>query len=301
MTLAELGHQLRRAGLTEQALLAWAGTRRLSSLPAIADALARRPVTPAATALALFVAGVELSIDRVKLPVDVLAEHGLVAVADDRVRAAVAILPLGQALLVCDRLDAPASSELVCCPDDSSYHLASALPAGRRARWIDLATGSAFAPLARPDLATTIRASDANPRAVGYARLGAALSSCGHVDVEIADIGVVSEPAELVTCNAPIPDDADAAMWRSTDRAFFARLWTRLPRSTAPGGDIVVHCTRDAIPDDLAGDVAIVVYTPPGERAYAITWWTPDAPTRRRETTRLLTTTRPHLEPSDRG
>jgi len=33
------------------------------------------------------------------------------------------------------RLDAPTERALVCWPDDSSHHLATAIPPGRRADW----------------------------------------------------------------------------------------------------------------------------------------------------------------------
>jgi len=299
--LAALGVQLRRAGLTEGALLAWSGTRRLSSLPWRLSGLAARPHVPAATALALFVAGAELGIDHAReLPIGDLVEAGLVVRTGDRLRATVAVLPLEAALLVCDRADAPDTENLVCWPDDSSHHLRSAIPPGRRERWIDLACGSAFAPLARPELGAEILCVDLNPRAVWCARLGAGLSGVRHLAVTEADIGAAHAPAQLVTCNAPIAGDPDAAVWRRTDRSFFTRMWPAARACAAPGGEVITHTTFDAVPEDLAGEAVTVVYTPPGERAYAITWWRPDADARRIVVQRELTTSRPHLDPRDR-
>ena len=50
----------------------------------------------------------------------------------------------------------------------------------------------------------------------------------------------------------------------------------------------------DGIPAELSGEVVTVVYTPPEERAYAVTWWTPEAPARRVVRHRELTAARPH-------
>jgi hypothetical protein len=301
--LRALGHRLVVAGLTEQALLAWAGTYRLSMLPSVVPGLATRPVVPAATALALFVGGAELPVDAVakRLPLDALLAHALVERAGERVRATVAILPLVRSLLVCDRLDAADHEQLVCWPDDSSYHLACALGPERVARWLDLGTGSAFAPLARPEHAAAITGTDLNPRAVRFAELGLALSGIGHVTALTAELAAAPvAPVELVTCNAPIPEDRDRAVWRSTDRSFFDRLWPTVRARLAPGGQVIVHATLDALPSELPGEVAVVVYTPPGMRAYAVQWWTPDAADRRVVGYRELTSARPHLEPRDR-
>ena len=300
--LAAIGERLRRAGLTEGALLAWAGTHRLSALPPRLAALAARPPVPAAAALAVFVAGAEIPAESLRAvkPLEELVAVGLLERAGDRVRAPLAIVPLGAALLVCDRHDAADQEQLVCWPDDSSYHLATAIEPGRRARWLDLACGSAFAPLARPELAEEIRGIDLNPRAVRMARLGAGLTGCRHVTAEEADIGAAHAPAALVTCNSPIPDDPDAAIWRRADHGFFTRMWPAARAALAPGGEVVVHSTLEAVPTDLGGEAVTVVYTPPGERAYAVTWWRPEAPPRRLVCQRALTPARPHLDPRDR-
>jgi hypothetical protein len=298
--LASLGARLRAGGLTEGALLAWGGTRRIPALEwRLPGLLAREPV-PAAAALSLFVAGAVLDIDRIgKLPLDELLEADLLERRGDRVRAPIAVLPLESALLVCDRHDLPDADDLVRWPDDSSYHLASALPPGRRPRWHDVACGSAFAPLARPELGSEIRGHDLNARAVRYARLGAALSGCRHVTAEEADVGETHAPAALVTCNAPIPGDSDAAIWRRADDAFFTRMWPAARASTAPDGLVVVHSVLSGIPPELPGAVVVVVYTPPGERGFAVTWWRPDGPVRRVVAYRELTQARPHLDPRD--
>jgi SAM-dependent methyltransferase len=215
--LAALGAQLRHAGVTPRALAAWAGTARIAALPARLEAIGApdTPATPAAAVLALLVGGAELHADAWRLPDALLAPLAPLATCDlveragDHLRARVAIVPLGAALLVCDRLDAAIDRDLVCWPDDSSHHLATAIPPGRRADWLDLGCGSAFAPLARPELAHRITGIDLNPRAVRYAQLGAALSGIAHIAVARGDIADPQAPAELVTCNAPMPDPDD--------------------------------------------------------------------------------------------
>ena len=283
-------------------MLAWAGLHRLSALPPRLGGLASRPPVPAAAALAVFVAGAELPAESLRAlkPIEDLIALGLLERIGDRLRAPLAIVPLGGALLVCDHHDAPDGEQLVCWPDDSSYHLATAIEPGRRARWLDLACGSAFAPLVRPELAEEIRGVDLNPRAVRMARLGAGLTGCRHVTAEEADIGAAHPPASLVTCNAPIPGDPDAAIWRRADPSFFTRLWPAARAALAPGGEVVTHSTLEAVPPDLVGEAITVVYTPRGARAYAITWWRPEAPAQRIVAQRTLTPARPHLDPRDR-
>ena len=317
MQLDEVGKHLRSAGLSPRALAAWAGTERLSTLAAprgeeaLVDELAAREPTPAAIALALFVAGRDIAVERARavLPIDALLAHELVAL-DTRadlhedggrcLRATVAILPAGPSLVVCDRFDAPPTSDKVCWPDDSSYHLASAIPSGRVARWIDLGCGSAFAALTRPELAAEIVGVELNPSAARMARIGAALSGVGHLVVETADVAYELAPAPLVTCNAPIPGDG-IEMWRHTaDGDFFARLWRVIPERTEDLA--VVHAAIAAIPDErLAGERILVRYTPEDVPGFGVLWWRPHAAERHVRTERLLTRARPHIEAADRA
>ncbi len=299
--LRAIGKKLIAAGLTPRALAAWSGTERISALPWKVSGLSARDPVPAAAGLALLVAGAELPLDRcTRLPIEDLVAAGIVEYVSVGVRASVGVVPLAGSLLVCDRADCDDGVDLVCWPDDSSVHLASALPPGRRPRWIDLGCGSAFAPLARPELATQICGIDINARAVEHARLGAGLSGIEHLRIDAGDIADIEGTAELVTCNAPIPGESDAAVWRSADAAFFTRLWETTRRCTAPGGEVVVHCTLAAIPDDLPGEQLIVVYTPPSTKAFAILWWRPDAPARRVVGRRLMTPERSHVDLRDR-
>lgn len=317
--LRALGDLLRAAGLVPRALAAWAGSDRLSALPARLPGLAAREPAPAALALAVFVAGAELAVDRVArlLPVEALLAAGLLERAGDRVRAPLAIAPLGRALVVCDRGDAPAARDRVCWPDDSSYHLATAIPAGRHARWLDLGCGSAFAQLARPELADLRLATDANPRALAHAALGAALSgiAIATTRADAGDPTAAGEPrADLITFNAPIPplagadpapDPATAAMWRHGPADLVCRVLAALPDRLAPGGLAVIHAACDALPAALLaalpGERALVAYTPPGARAFGVLWWRPDGEPRAAAGERPLTLERPHVDPTDRA
>jgi SAM-dependent methyltransferase len=309
--LASVGARLRDAGLTARALEAWIGTARLAVLPARIDAMRTAPETPAAALLGLFTGGLEVARAALRLDgdlIDALIAHDVLERDGPRLRARIAILPLGRALAVCDRLDAPVERELVCWPDDSSHHLAAAIPPGRRADWLDLGCGSAIAPLARPELASRIAGVDINPRAVRYARLGAALSGISHLAVSLGSVGDPVAPTELVTCNAPIPDDelpeiAVPEVWRRADPGFFDQLWPALSRAVRPGGMIIVHAADDVIETalrDARGERVVVSYTPEGSPGFAIAWWRPDAPDRLVVSRRGLTPDRPHLDPRDR-
>ena len=296
--MTELGAALRAAGLTPRALAAWAGTDQIPRLRV--DELAARVPTPAATALALFVAGRDVAAERVG-SIDELLARGWIEESGGRVHAEVAILPLGRSLIVCDRFDASPTEQRVCWPDDSSYHLAGAIPAGRVARWLDLGCGSAFAPLAHPDRATAITGIELNDLAVDMARAGAELSGVIHLGIEHGDLAIEQPPAALVTCNAPIPSEG-IEMWRHTDDDLFDRLWRTVPERVGPGGLAIVHAAISAMPlERLAGERTVVVYTPPDVApAFGVLWWRPDAADRLRVSARALTADRPHIDAADR-
>jgi SAM-dependent methyltransferase len=305
-----------RQALTPRALAAWAGTDRLSALPFHLPSTTAP--TDAGLLFSLLVAGNEVeleTLDRARArarardtwtcTLDELLESSDVEIADGRVRARVSILPLGPSLLVCDRLDAEGGTDLVCWPDDSSYHLAHAIPPGRRRRWLDVATGSAFAPLMRPELAEEILGTDVNTRAVAYARRGVELSAIGHIEVRQADLADgIDGTFDLVTCNAPIPADV-GPLWRATaDTAFFARLLESVPRVLAPGGLVVIHGALASLAPlvaELAGDRVVISYVPEGGKQFGIVWWEPTGETRQVLGYRELTPEQPHLTHADRS
>ncbi len=308
--LRVVGSTLRAGGLTPRMLAAWAGSDRLSALPHLVATQAGRPLTPASTLLALFVAGDDVPIARVP-ELDALHAHGVVDVIDDRVHARVSVLPLGPSLIVCDRIDTDDSLDVVCWPDDSSYHLALSLPREPDQTWLDLGCGSAFAALLRPDLGSRIVGADINARAVRYATLGCELSGIEQLRVVEADLGEGLPPElqtsyDLVTCNAPIPDPSDTPSrphWRVTDTTFMERLFAHAAQLVAAGGTVVVHAALDALDPVLAavpGDRVVVGYTPAGVRGFAVAWWRPDGEERLVRARRVLTDPRPHLTYEDR-
>jgi SAM-dependent methyltransferase len=308
--LSALGSRLRHAGLSPRALAAWAGSERISAVPTLLGDAPRAEVTRASALLALFVGGEAVPVALVPELED-LFHAGLLDVLGESVRARVAIVPLGPSLLVCDRLDTADSLDIVCWPDDSSYHLALSLPPARHGRWLDLGCGSAFAPMLRPELAEAIVASDLNERAVRYAELGCELSGAAHVAVACADLGDGVPPelrgaCELVTCNAPIPDPAGSpyrTRWRETDTTFIERLFVHARSFVAPDGMVVVHAALDALEPVLAelpGHRVVVAYTPEDVRGFAIAWWRPDGEDRLVRAQRPLTAARPHLTHEDR-
>jgi tRNA1(Val) A37 N6-methylase TrmN6 len=308
MSLLEIGQRLRALGLTPRALATWAGTDRLSLFPI--EGLAAKEPTPAALALALFVTGRDVPRTRLDLPLDEMSELGLVDLSDGMVHAEVAILPAGPSLVVCDRHDAPPTTERVCWPDDSSYHLANAIPHTRVGSWLDLGCSSAFAPLVRPEAAASIVGVELNALATSYAALGIGMSGVRHVTVEHGDLADAAPVSELVTCNAPIPDGvtgvgAGIEMWRHTDDALFERLWRVIPERLAPGGRAyaIVHAAVAAMPlERLAGDRRVVIYTPPDVApAFGLLWWSPDGEDHLAISHRALTEERPHLDDADRG
>jgi len=292
----ELGRQLRRI-LTPRALAAWCGTERLSAVAGPAVRAAERELTPAAAPFALWVAGREVPVALLAaLDLEKLEEVGLVEVAGATARARLALLPLERSLLACDRLDEPATPELVCWPDDSSYHLAKSLPP-QPGDWIDVACGSAFAPLHAHHAACI---ADLNELALARAGLGALLSD---VPLEPYRSDVLADvPArtwDLVSCNAPIPDDPGAPMWRSTTFGFFERLYNS-PQA-AGARLVVIHAAESALAPlaDLPGDRVVVAYTPaPG---FAVAWWAPGGESRYVTARIPLTDDHPHVTYEDRA
>jgi SAM-dependent methyltransferase len=298
MSVRALGAQLRAAGLSPRALASWAGSDRLSALSSLLPAQVTREPVPAAVAGTLFIAGVPLAIDRCKnLPVEALVQAKLLATDGAVVWAPAAVLPLRESLIVCDRLDMADAVERVSWPDDSSYHLLSAIPNKRRKRWLDIGCGSGFAQLALPNLADVMLGVDINPRAVGYTRQGGNLSGVDRLEAKAQGVDTVDGArADLITCNAPLPNAAALAVWRRADPTFFGALWPAIRRNLAEGGEAILHVAQQAIPPDLPGERTIVTYAPD----LAVLWWRPDAPELVATGARTLTPDRPHVDVRDR-
>ncbi len=273
--------------MNQRLLRAWAGTDRLSSLRP--DKLAALPITKASAELALFVAGVDVPAALGDFP---LAER-----RGDRWHAPIAILPTARGAIVCDRHDAAADDpQRVCWPDDSSYHLVRSIPRTsgltKRASWLDVGCGSAFAMAERPEAAERRVGIDVNPRAAAYAKQ--------HADIRCADATSFDpgEAFELVTCNPPIPD-GDGPVWRGASAEIVRAMIATAGRLVAPNGLAIIHAALEAL-TPLAGHVVIVGYTPPGERAFGVAWWQPDGESQQIVAHRALTSDRPHIDWTDR-
>lgn len=313
-TLAALGRELARRGLHARALELWCGTRTLARVPALLE----RGVPErggAATPLELFVAGRALpraAAARALGPALAQSlEHGLLVEERGDVRATCALLPvLDGGILACAHWNAPPSRELVAWPDDSSHHLCGALTAVRGARWLDLGTGSALAPLTCPRVAPRVLGVELVQATARAATLGVRLSGRDAVSVVCADLdSAVDGRWDVITCNAPIPAPAGAPLgaddvrWRHADADFLVRLADTLARRVSPEGLAVLHTALAPLPhlvDRLGGDALSVVYTPPGVPGFAVTWWRASGPRRWRAARRTLTAERPHLDERDR-
>lgn len=327
--LAELGRRLRAGGLNERAVRHCFGVT--CSIHAPLRALARRgagplePVAspPAALLAHLFVAGSPVAVDALARllgpdcdPVlDELQAAGLARVAAGVATAEVAILPVGDALVVSDRADRMRGADLVACPDDSAMHTIGMVP-GRAARpglrWLDAGTGAAIVPLARPGAAGAVVATDIHERALAMARLGAALSGRGDIALRHADLLSGADrdgPWHLVTFNAPIPASVvpateDTPLYRRGAGDILDRFWRDVRALIAPGGEVpgevIVHSWQPlaGYPAclELPGQVVAVRYTPPDrEPAFGVTVWRPDAPRDARLVHVPLTADAPHV------
>jgi hypothetical protein len=305
MTDAELGTTLRNAGLTPRALAAAWGTSIAAHLPRV---MPDRPLpaTAATAALRLLVAG--LPVDPIDAGrglgrgLEALRDRGLVRDDDDGVRARCAIVPIGPSLIVTD----PAA-----WPDDSSHHLIGCLPPARAARWLDVGTGTATAPLARPETAAAIVAADIDPRAIDCARRGVALSDVRHVAVVLADLTAdTGVDFDLVTFNLPIPAEAgltsgDAPGFRHAARGadLAARFLAEVRARIAVDATIVLHAwlgpSIETLFDALPGEVVVVRYTPDAAAPFGIIRWRPGATRTRRRGHRIPTPATPHLSWDD--
>lgn len=290
---ADIGRGLLRAGLAERAVLACFGVPAIAHVPRAIAAGRRFGARPPVAAVApwLLVGGGEvdagLAARVLGNALGDLEAEGLVDNDGAVVRALVRIMPAGGAgaLAVSD----PPGGE-VPPPDDSSHHLVSALPERRVGRWLDVGTGIGWAPLAAAGRAAAIVATDIVPRAIELARIGAALSALDPrvIDLRVADLaGDVPGRFDLVTFNAPIPDDRARP-------ALLERFWAEAPARVAPGGEVIVH-SIDLAPPDLPGELVIARYTPEGVPGFAITAWRPSGPPGRRAVEIALTEAAPHV------
>jgi hypothetical protein len=298
----------------ERAVLACLGASAPSAVPAAVAARAMPvPCPPAALPIWLLVGGADIdavagarALGAALAP---LVDAGLVVERDGRLHATAALVALGAGVIVVDRLDA-VGPDRVPWPDDSSLHLAACLPAGAIGAWLDVGTGAAVAPLAAGPRAARVRATDVHDGALARAARGAALS--GRTDLELARADLLDGADvaawDLVTFNAPVPADDDAAPTTTWHKAppgasLIERFWAAVDRHVAPGGEVLTHTAIAADPwalhDGRPGALTIARYTPPGERGFAITRWRPHAPAARDLVEVRLGPGRPYLHRRD--
>lgn len=318
--LAGLGRRLQALGLTGRALAHCFGVTcpiHAPLSPRAADLCTT--IVPAAIMAQLWVAGAEVPADsaRARLGDDFerLCELDLLRCERERVRATVAIVPVprggGEALVVSDRADVRTGRDIAMFADDSAFHTLGVVPARATRpglRWLDVGTGSAIVPLARPGAAARILGTDINPRAIAMAELGAALSGMGHLELAVADLLDAAHggaPWDRITFNAPIPEDesASAALdepwYRRGAADILQRFWARVGEVVAPDGEVLVHSRLPGADYpaslDVPGSVIALCYTPPGQPAFGVTWWRPAAPAGRARMAVELTTFAPHV------
>lgn len=309
--LAALGARL-RAALTPRAVSACLGVSAIPAAPRV-TAAPPSPCPPAAAPIWLWCAGRAVpasAIARALGPAAVATAIGAgLAVHDgDALAPAVLLAPLGASLVVCD-VAARVDDDRVPWPDDSTLHLIGCLPPRVDGAWLDLGAGPAAAALAIAPGRGPRRATDVNPRALAWARLGLALA--GRADVAVVEADLLDGAGggwDLVTMNAPIPRPTGLAaadsVWHASADDLPARLWPQLPARCAPGAEVLVHATVDdagagAPPAALGGAVIVARYSPPGGRGFALIRWRPDAPARRVAAPVVLGIGRPFVTRAD--
>jgi hypothetical protein len=298
----------------ERAVLACLGASAPSAVPAaVATRAMPSPCPPAALPIWLLVGGADIDAAAgaraLGAAFGALVDSGIVVERDGRLHATAAVIVLGAGVIVVDRLDARGETR-VPWPDDSSLHLAHCLPSGAIGAWLDVGTGAAVAPLVAGARATRVRATDVSEAALARAAQGAALS--GRSDIELAHASLLDGAAaaawDLVTFNAPVPADDDAApttTWHKAPpgAALVERFWAAAGDHVAPGGEVLTHTAIAADPWAIHGDrpgaLTIARYTPPGERGFAITRWRPHAPAARDLVEVRLGPGRPYLHRRD--
>ena len=197
----ELARALREAGLNEPALAdifgpAWTG----DDVPLVLDRY--RAGDPRAALVRLFVLGEPVA--AAALPVDVsrLAAAGLVELDGDTARPRVGLAPYAGALVAHEPRVADAGH--VAGVNAASRTLATLTVRRPVERALDLGTGCGVEALLAARHATTVVATDVNPRALEYAALSARLN-----DVELdLRLGSLFEPVEgemfdLIVANPP--------------------------------------------------------------------------------------------------
>ncbi|MDQ3264117.1 MAG: class I SAM-dependent methyltransferase [Myxococcota bacterium] len=185
-----------------------------------------------------------------------LVEAGVLAVDGPRVQASVAMVPVFDLLLLCDRRSRMGARDFVFFPDHSTAATARFLaPHSRTGRLaLDVGTGSGALALshARSGRFQTVIGQDPNPRAVQMARVSAALNGLA-VTFEVAGAEALAQrPAhqvDLLTFVFPQLYTAGfteaISIIAERGDALLDEVYGALDRVLAPGGEAVLfHQTR---------------------------------------------------------
>jgi len=219
--------------------------------------------------IALGVAGEEVAREALRLPgildgealargLAALEALGLVEERDGALRARVALTPVGGVVIASDRLDAAGLDGAVGAPDLSGLQTAACLPSGARLagrRLLDVGTGAGVVALAAARRGARVIGGDVDRRALGFARLNAALNGVGagaarFVESDL-DRGVdAGERFDVVVWNAPLlvaplatsdPTAARRYVVAEGAAALACAFVDGVAARLAPGGEALLH------------------------------------------------------------
>jgi hypothetical protein len=222
--IVQLRAALWAAGFTAEGVSAAMGTSgegftpRPSQVPVLLRMLAEG--TARSTLVKLFLAGVpvpaaEASAALHPLEIDAAVALGLVRVVDRQVSAQVRLAPSGDLLLAFDLIDdvgGDVASDVVVGVSASSRSLADLTVRRPVADALDLGTGSGIQAMLAARHALRVTATDANPRALAFARFNAVLNGLGNIEVVEGDLlsAVAGRSFDLIVSNPPFVVSPDA-------------------------------------------------------------------------------------------
>jgi SAM-dependent methyltransferase len=220
-TLSDLREALHRAGYTQQNVAAALGRRAPSPDVAIDVYLRRLPEgPPLATLIRLFHLGRPVEVDDATraldpVPVATLEEAGVVELNGGRLSSQLALTPFARLVLLHDRDDRrPLAASHVAGVAPASKSLATLTVRRPVASALDVGTGCGVQALLAARHARRVVAVDLNPRALGFARINAALNGVDQVEFREGDLfePVEGERFDLVVANPPYVISPDSEL-----------------------------------------------------------------------------------------
>ena len=227
-----------------------------ADVPAIQSRLDRG--SPLAALIELFLLGLSVPASDAQralapVPLDTIADAGLIEHGDGMAQALIRVLPYEELLVACDRdpdLDGRLERDHVGGIHASSVLLARITPRRHVERALDIGCGCGFQALLLSLHARTVVATDVNRRALEFARLNAELNGVENIDWRHGDglEPVRGERFDLVVSNppyviaprprflfrdSPAPGDAFVSGWCAEHPASWP---TRAPRACSRAG-----------------------------------------------------------------